>query len=196
MLNNTSVNILHQRQNSLTDPSLLSLLQGGGLIFYVRHAEATVGEDQPYLNFNDCLTQRNLSNYGRRQALMYGDVLRRNQIPVMYPVHTSPFCRNRETAALVFGEQMSQVDSFLFDIYRLSFPLSVTERDRIVRELQAVLELPPTSGTNKVIIAHSFPQGVGFGPIPDMGTVVIRPRGQGNGFEVVAQLTLNDFIRL
>ncbi|HYE11014.1 MAG TPA: histidine phosphatase family protein, partial [Patescibacteria group bacterium] len=30
---------------------LLDLLRGGGYILYARHGEATVGEDQPYMNF-------------------------------------------------------------------------------------------------------------------------------------------------
>ncbi|CAM5352475.1 Histidine phosphatase family protein OS=Lysinibacillus sphaericus OX=1421 GN=LS41612_14975 PE=4 SV=1 [Lysinibacillus sphaericus] len=55
---------------------ILDLLRAGGLILYVRHGEATVGEDQPYVNFQNCYTQRNLSDYGRREAVYYGQMLR------------------------------------------------------------------------------------------------------------------------
>ena len=46
--------------------SLLHSLRKGGYILYARHGEATVGSDLSNLNFQDCSTQRNLSEYGRR----------------------------------------------------------------------------------------------------------------------------------
>lgn len=177
-------------------PSLLDLLQGGGYILYARHAEATVGADQPTLNLQDCSTQRNLSNLGRSQATTYGEMIRRLGIPVMYPVIASPFCRVGETAALAFGENYVQIDPFWVDIYNLSANLTAQQQARILYNLQSVLEVQPPLGSNQVIIAHSFPSYVGLGSIPNMGTVVIRPHGQGNGYEVVAHLTLEDLQRL
>lgn len=175
---------------------LLDLLRGGGYILYVRHGEATVGEDQPYLNFLYCFTQRNLSEMGRRQAIYYGQILRNLQIPINYPVLTSPFCRTIETAQLAFGRAGVQVDPFWFEIYRLSGNLSDTEQQRILNTLQSRLEIIPPLGSNKVIVAHGFPNGIGLGSIPNMGTVVVRPRGQGNGYEVVAKLSLADLVNL
>jgi phosphohistidine phosphatase SixA len=78
--------------------ALLDLLGVGGYILYARHGEANVGEDQPNLNFLNCYTQRNLSEMGRWQAVYYGQILRNLQIPVSYPVQSSPFCRAIETA--------------------------------------------------------------------------------------------------
>jgi hypothetical protein len=54
--------------------SLLDSLRDGGFIFYVRHGEATVGEDRPNLNFQNCFTQRNLSEMGRTR-IYYGEIL-------------------------------------------------------------------------------------------------------------------------
>jgi hypothetical protein len=176
--------------------SLLSLLRDGGLILFARHGEATVGIDQANLNFQDCSTQRNLSYYGRRQALLYGETLRNLDIPVMYPVQASPFCRTRETAKLAFWEENIQVDPFWLEIYRLSGNLNEQEKERILSSLRSVLEIKPTMGSNKVIIAHSFPEGVGLGEIPNMGTVIVKPRGEGNGYEIVTKLTLEEFLTL
>jgi hypothetical protein len=176
--------------------SLLELLQGGGYVLYARHAEANVGADQPNLSLQDCTAQRNLSDFGRSQAATYGEVIRRARIPVMYPVVASPFCRTRETADWAFGGDYVQIDPFLIDIYRLNGNLSPTEQRRILNNLQSYLEMEPTPGNNKVVIAHSFPSGVGLNSIPNMGTVVIRPRGQGNGYEVVGHLTLEDMVNL
>lgn len=176
--------------------SLLDLLRDGGYILYARHGEATVGEDQPYLNFLYCFTQRNLSEMGKRQAIYYGQILRNLRIPISYPVLTSPFCRTIETAQLAFISAGVQVDPFWFDIYRLSGNLSDAEQQRILYTLRSRLEIILPQGSNRVIIAHSFPEGIGLGQIPDMGTVIVRPRGQGNGYEVVAKLSLAGLLNL
>lgn len=176
--------------------SLLDLLRNGGYILYVRHGEATVGEDQPDLNFRYCFTQRNLSEEGKRQAIYYGQVLRALQIPVSYPIIASPFCRTIETAQLAFGRANVQIDPFGVAIYNLSRNISALEQERILDLLRLRLEIEPPQGSNEVIIAHSFPIGVGLGQIPDMGTVIVKPLGQGNGFEIIANLSLEDLAAL
>ncbi|MEN6313552.1 MAG: histidine phosphatase family protein [Clostridiaceae bacterium] len=175
---------------------LFGLLRGGGYILYAKHGEATVGEDLPYLNFQYCFTQRNLSEMGKRQAIGYGQVLRNLRIPINYPIRTSPFCRAIETAYLAFGYAGIQVDPFWFEIYMLSKNLSAEEQKRILDSLPSKLEMKPPPGSNSVIVAHSFPGGIGLGQIPDMGTIVLRPMGQGNGYEVISRLTLDDLINL
>lgn len=176
--------------------SLLDLLRNGGYILYVRHGEATVGEDQPDLSFQYCYTQRNLSIMGKRQAIYYGEVLRNLQIPVSYPILTSPFCRAVITAQLAFGRSIIQIDPFWVEVYNLSRNMSASEKERILDALRLKLEIIPPRGTNRVIIAHSFPMGVGLGQIPDMGTVIVKPLGPGNGYEIVAVLSLEDLANL
>lgn len=174
------------------DRSLLNSLRKGGFIFYAKHGEATVGSDLPNLKFQDCLTQRNLSEMGRRQAIYYGEMLQYLQIPIKYPVSASPFCRAIETAQLAFGSGNVQVNPFWFEVYRLSDNLPIRDKQRTINNLTSVLETIPEVGKNKVIIAHSFPEGVGLGQLSDMETVIIRPRGEGNGYERVSQLSLAD----
>lgn len=174
------------------DRSLLNSLRKGGFIFYAKHGEATVGSDLPNLKFQDCLTQRNLSEMGRRQAIYYGEMLQYLQIPIKYPVSASPFCRAIETAQLAFGSGNVQVNPFWFEVYRLSDNLPIRDKQRTINNLTSVLETIPEVGKNKVIIAQSFPEGVGLGQLSDMETVIIRPRGEGNGYERVSQLSLAD----
>lgn len=69
------------------------------------------------------------------------------------------------------------------------------EQQAVVDEaLTSVLEKMPSNGTNQVIVSHSFPQGVGLGEIPNIGTVVVRPRGQGNGYEIIDRITLAEWL--
>ncbi|MDX1806337.1 MAG: histidine phosphatase family protein, partial [Paenisporosarcina sp.] len=177
-------------QSTTINPALLTSLREGGYILYARHGEALVGEDQPNLNLQDCSTQRNLSEVGRKQAVTYGEALRSFRIPVKYPVLASPFCRTRETAELAFGADNVQVDPFLFEIYTLSGNLSSLEQNKVIESLHSLLEIQPPPRSNQVIIAHSFPKGLGLGQIPDMGSVVVKPHGPGKGYEVIGQLSL------
>ncbi|RUL54044.1 histidine phosphatase family protein [Lysinibacillus antri] len=170
--------------------SLLNSLRTGGFIFYTRHGEATIGNDLANLNFQNCLTQRNLSEMGRRQAIYYGEVFRYLQIPFQYPVSASPFCRTIETAQLAFGSGNVQVNPFWAEINRLSGNLPNNDRKRILSNLKSILEIIPEKCKNKVVVAHNFPEGVGLDQIPYMGTVIIKPKGKGNGYEIVSKLSL------
>ena len=176
--------------------SLLYSLRKGGYILYARHGEATVGSDLPNLDFQDCSTQRNLSEYGRQQAIYYGEILRYWQIPIQPFVSTSPFCRTIETAQLAFESAHVQVNPFWYEIYKLSENSSGSKSQMILNHFQSIMEKPPLEGENKVIVAHSFPEGVGLGEISYMGTVVVKPKGAGNGYEVVQQLALEDWGKL
>jgi len=176
--------------------SLLHSLRKGGYILYARHGEATVGSDLPNLDFQDCSTQRNLSEYGRQQAIYYGKMLRYWQIPIQPFVSTSPFCRTIETAQLAFGSASVQVNPFWYEIYKLSENSSSSKSQMILNYFHSIMEILPIEGQNKVIVAHSFPKGVGLGEIPYMGTVVVKPKGAGNGYEVVQQLDLEDWGKL
>ncbi|WP_142303523.1 histidine phosphatase family protein [Evansella halocellulosilytica] len=192
--NTNSVGVTNGYNSLPKKRSLLNSLREGGYILFARHAEATIGEDQWHLDFNDCSTQRNLSYNGRRQAVAYGEAIRRLQIPIQSPVLASPFCRNVETAALAFGETNVRIDPFGVEIYYLSANLSLEQQQRILHSLNSILETAPLTGHNQVIISHSFPEGIGLGRIPNMGTVVLEPLGQGNRFEVITRLSLPEVI--
>lgn len=176
------------------DVSLLDSLREGGYILYARHGEATIGNDQPNLDFNYCFTQRNLSETGKMQGFYYGDSLRKLNIPISYFIIASPYCRTVGTGQFAFGSGNVQVDPFLAEINRLSENLSSEEQERILDTLTTKLEILPPQGTNKVIIAHGFPDDIGLGQIPYMGTVVVRPLGPGNGYEIVGRFSLEDII--
>lgn len=178
-------------QANPNDQILFDLLREGGYILYARHGEATVGEDQANLHYNYCFTQRNLSNFGKIQAITFGQALRHSGIPIQYPVLASPFCRTRETAELAFGRENVQVDPFWVKVYDLSGDVRSGEQRRIIDSINSALESKPIPGYNKVIIAHSFPGNNGLGEIPDMGTVVLKSYGEGKGYEIIARLSLS-----
>ncbi|MGE7987369.1 hypothetical protein [Lysinibacillus fusiformis] len=112
------------------------------------------------------------------------------------PITTSPFCRTIETAQLAFPNVQVQIDPFLFEIFMLGGNLSTVQQNTILMALQSKLEMKPPEGINRVMIGHSFPKDVGLGIIPNMGTVVIKPKGIGQGYEILGKLTLEDLAKL
>jgi hypothetical protein len=184
----------HKIQSDPLNSEIVSSLRQGGYILFVRHGEATVGNDKPDVDFSDCTTQKNLSQVGRMQATAYGEVIRKLLIPIQYPIEASPFCRTKETAEIAFGKEHVVVDPFWVNTYKLSGELSDLEKKSILKSLTSVLEMKPSTGKNKVIVDHAFPSDIGLGEIPNMGTVLVRPRGQGNGYEVVAKISLEEFL--
>jgi hypothetical protein len=93
---------------------------------------------------------------------------------------------------LAFGRENISVDPFWYDVYRLSGDIPAFEQYAILEDLTSELETLPPLGRNTVIIAHSFPREVGLGQIPDMGTVIIRPYGWRNGYEIIGKLSLEE----
>ena len=72
-----------------------------GMVILMRHADATTGRDSPdNLKLDDCATQRNLNDNGRRQAVRLGQYFRTGGA-VIGKIIASPMCRASETARLL-----------------------------------------------------------------------------------------------
>ena len=69
----------------------LELKKGDKLIF-IRHAYAPGGGDPENFDINNCGTQRNLSEEGRKQAKKVGNFFLKNDIPI-FKVFSSEWCR-------------------------------------------------------------------------------------------------------
>ncbi|MEL6289320.1 MAG: histidine phosphatase family protein [Pseudomonadota bacterium] len=83
-----------------SDVELWQALREGRAIAVMRHALAPGTGDPADFTLEDCSTQRNLSETGRRQARAIGERLRANGIEIA-TVLTSQWCRCRETAELL-----------------------------------------------------------------------------------------------
>ncbi|MFD0716881.1 histidine phosphatase family protein [Paenibacillus sp. GCM10027626] len=143
-----------------------------------------------------CRTQRNLSENGREQAREIGDIFRKKMIPIQYPVMSSPYCRARETADIIFGKQSVVVVPVLASIEKLKVKNYPTEKkQQILSDLSNIFETPPANGTNTVIVAHTFPPNIALGDIPNLGTVIIKPKGSGRGYEIVGRISFEEFIK-
>ncbi|HKW93740.1 MAG TPA: histidine phosphatase family protein [Methylomirabilota bacterium] len=78
-----------------------SALVEGGHVAVVRHGNAPPGVgDPPGFKIDDCATQRNLDEWGRRQAVSLGEAFRQRRVRVDRVV-SSPWCRCLDTARLM-----------------------------------------------------------------------------------------------
>jgi phosphohistidine phosphatase SixA len=85
------------------DLAIWDQLQGTnpkGYVLLMRHALAPGVGDPENFNVNDCSTQRNLNDEGRKDAREIGSWLKRRDVKI-FRVESSRWCRAKETAELL-----------------------------------------------------------------------------------------------
>jgi phosphohistidine phosphatase SixA len=165
-----------------TNEKLFALLKSGGHVVLMRHAETPPGVgDPPGMRIDDCKTQRNLTDEGRRHARSIGDALHAHGVQ-FDKVLSSPLCRCMDTARLAFG----RVDD--------AIPVGNVhggneEMPRQVREMRA-LATAKRRGGNVVLVSHGTTIAAVTGITPEAGEMlVITPQGEGN-FQLMGRLAI------
>ena len=97
---------------------LFNQLDDGGKLIFIRHAYAPGSGDPSNFTLNDCSTQRNLSEEGRKQAEYIGEFFRNKKIKI-HKVLSSEWCRCKETAQIAFKNFAT--NSFLNSFYSSKF---------------------------------------------------------------------------
>ena len=137
------------------DAGLLAQVRGGGVIIVFRHAatdrsqpdaDERTGPDAGPVDFDDCSTQRNLSDEGRADARAIGEAFRALRIPVGM-VWTSPYCRSQDTAELAFGR--AEVIDDLERLYPRRDQVAERRLNQLIRE-----QAPGPGEPNLVISGH------------------------------------------
>ena len=164
----------------LASEQVWALLKGGGQVILMRHAITTPGVgDPPGMRLDDCSTQRNLTDEGRRHARRIGEAFRARGI-VVDRVLASPWCRCLETARLAFGK--AEVSQPLSNLFGRS-----ENQEKQVREMQA-LAGERRSGGNLVLVSHGVTISALTGVALDTAEmVVVTPQGAGR-FAVAGRL--------
>jgi len=167
----------------LMGAALVAALRGGGYVLYFRHAATDFGQnDERMTGYEDCATQRNLTDKGRADARAIGADIRALGIPIG-EVLASPFCRTMETAQLVFGRATASPAA-------RGGPAQSESPERYAA-LRDLLASPVARGTNRVIVSHGNPFRaiVGGSYLAEGEAAVIEPLGK-DGFRVVARVPL------
>ncbi len=155
-------------------------LHKGGYILYFRHAATDFStNDNAMTSFEDCASQRNLTELGREQARAIGEAIHALAIPVGR-VLASPYCRTVETAMLIFGRAEKSNDV-------RGGPGTADSPERYAG-LRTLLSTSPPAGTNLAIASHGNPFHAVAGPpyLAEGEAAVVRPLGKD--FEIVAKI--------
>ena len=87
--------------STFSNDELISKLQSGGNIVFIRHALAPGNGDPDNIDLNNCKTQRNLNKTGIDQSKRIGLFFKNNNIPID-KVLSSEWCRCKDTAEYAF----------------------------------------------------------------------------------------------
>jgi broad specificity phosphatase PhoE len=170
-------------RGAAADDAVWSALRAGGHIVLMRHGATTPGVGDPAgMRLDDCSTQRNLNDEGRRESHGVGEAFRTRGI-VVDRVLSSPWCRCLETARLAFG----RAETWLPLSNLFGRPENAAAQ---VREMRALVG-ERRSGGNLVLVSHGSTilalTGVNLGTAE---AVVTRPLGNGE-FSVVGRLAVS-----
>jgi phosphohistidine phosphatase SixA len=169
--------------------ALVSALRAGGLVLYFRHASTDFGQnDDGMTSFEDCATQRNLTDKGRNEARAIGAAVSQLRIPVG-KVLASPFCRTVDTATLAFGRAEKT-------LALRGWPASDTDSTRYA-PLRGLLAAKPADATNTILVGHGNPFRAVAGPphLMEGEAAVIKPLS-AERFEIVARIRVEDWTDL
>ena len=150
--------------NSFSNDKIISKLQSGGNIVFIRHAIAPGNGDPENFNIKDCSTQRNLSEEGINQSKKIGAFFKKNNITIA-KVLSSEWCRCKDTAKYAFKNfsTFEGLNSFYdprFEEYKIK---QINDLKRYIKEWDSPDNLILI--THYVVISEILNKGVSSGEI-------------------------------
>ena len=161
---------------SLTTPikaylykNLINQLEDGEKLIFIRHAYAPGNGDPTGFNLNDCSTQRNLSDDGRKQAQRIGKFFTKNKIEID-KVLSSEWCRCKETAKIAFKNYST--NTFLNSFYSSKFSKNKDKQVKAFNYYIKNLE----SKKNSIFVTHYvfISEVLNYGP--SSGEIVVSDK--------------------
>tara|TARA_X000000368_G_C22646556_1_gene543346 strand:+ start:28 stop:585 length:558 start_codon:yes stop_codon:yes gene_type:complete len=160
--------------------NLMSQLEDGGKLIFIRHAYAPGTGDPNNFNLNDCSSQRNLSNDGRRQAQYIGEFFRENKIKIN-KVLSSEWCRCKETAKIAFKD-FSTI-SFLNSFYSSKYSKN---KDKQISALNDYIE-NFKNNDNLILVTHYVLISEVLNYSPSSGEIVVSDKN----FNMIGNIEIN-----
>ena len=159
---------------------LFNQLEDGGKLIFIRHAYAPGSGDPADFNLNDCSTQRNLSEEGRKQAEYIGEFFRKKKIKIDQ-VLSSEWCRCKETAEIAFTN--FSTNSFLNSFYSYKFAKNKSKQINALNSYIGKFK----SNKNLVLITHYvlISEVLNYGP--SSGEIVVSDKN----FNIIGTIETN-----
>ena len=144
-------------------------LEEGGKLIFIRHAYAPGNGDPQNFNLNDCLTQRNLSDRGRKQAKIIGNIFSKTNVS-LGGIFSSEWCRCKETASIAFSK--FETKKFLNSFYSAKF---ANNRKKQVQEFENFLK-KWNKKDNLIFVTHYVVISEILNYAPSSGEIVIADK--------------------
>ena len=163
-----------------SNKNLIDQLQEGEKLIFIRHAYAPGNGDPGNFNLNDCSTQRNLNEDGRKQAKAIGEFFRNNKIKID-KVLSSEWCRCKETADIAFKDFTT--NSFLNSFYSSKYEKN---KDKQVKALNDYIK-KFKSNKNLILVTHYVMISEVLNYSPSSGEIVVSDKN----FNIIGTLEIN-----
>ena len=177
------------------DSALVSALQKGGHVIYMRHPATNPDQaDTDPLQLDNTKAQRQLTDEGRRHARAVGEALRALKVPVDRVI-SSRFHRAYETAKLLAVADVTTSD----DVSEGGLVVSPNENNRRTRALRLLLGTAPAVGKNTVIVSHRpnlmDAAGRDFFDMAEGEAAIFQPLGDSK-FKLVGRVPIDKWPQL
>tara|TARA_B110000467_G_scaffold20183_1_gene17761 strand:- start:49 stop:618 length:570 start_codon:yes stop_codon:yes gene_type:complete len=157
-----------------------SALKSGNHFVLIRHALAPGYSDPDYFDVEDCKTQRNLNDEGRRQSKKIGDLFRSKGINRAL-VYSSQWCRCQDTARLLDLGDVSELPA-------LNSFFEHFERETLqTKELKRWIETASWS-TPTVLVSHQVNITALTGYSPASGEIVFVERSSDGSLSIIGNI--------
>ena len=160
-------------------------LRDGGYVLVIRHALAPGIGDPENFHLDDCTTQRNLNDAGRRQARSIGDWLRSKGIE-RARVYSSQWCRCLETAKLLNLGPVTELPALN------SFFRRTQDREPNLAALKDFLARQPSDGEPLVLVTHQVTITALSGEFASSGTGLLTVIGPDGGARTVMRIAFDE----
>ena len=160
--------------------NLLNQLDDGGKLIFIRHAYAPGSGDPNNFNLNDCSTQRNLSEEGKKQAKYIGEFFKNNNLKID-KVLSSEWCRCKETAKIAFKNFTT--NNFLNSFYSSRF---VKNKDKQIKALNDYVK-KFYKNKNLILVTHYVLISEVLGYAPSSGEIVVSDKN----FNMIGSIEIN-----
>ena len=159
---------------------LINTLEDGGKLIFIRHAYAPGNGDPDNFNLDDCSTQRNLNDEGRKQAQYIGNFFKKNKFQID-KVLSSEWCRCKETAKIAFKE--FSTNSFLNSFYSAKYANNKNKQIKALNEYIKKFK----SNKNLILVTHYvlISEVLDYGP--SSGEIVISDKD----FNMIGTIKIN-----
>ena len=159
---------------------LINTLEDGGKLIFIRHAYAPGNGDPDNFNLDDCSTQRNLNDEGRKQAQYIGNFFKENKFQID-KVLSSEWCRCKETAKIAFKE--FSTNSFLNSFYSAKYANNKNKQIKALNEYIKKFK----SNKNLILVTHYvlISEVLDYGP--SSGEIVVSDKD----FNMIGTIKIN-----